>query len=144
MSDEAIQLDAPKVPADVFALCMKIQTGQFANDEIEAIAKAISVAIAESVVALRWMIRFDGLEAKAGEFTLNEARAIEQATKYSWRMVNPADSIGEFIAVARHLLVSRKGMTEAEADERLGKVTVDEWQAALDVYAADPTRTGGE
>lgn len=122
-------------------VAQRIASGQYDDDGLFELVKVITAAIGRSELALRWVIRLPGGEEfRAGDVKPSEAVLIERALGLDWSRVHPGRSAHQLAEVLVVLFVSRLGLTEEQAREKLDSYTMEQLEEVVDVYRATPTR----
>lgn len=108
------------------------------DDDLPRLVEAIGGRIVAAGGGTRWRISLADVVVDEDNLTLDECEKIEKATGRSWLTLSPAHSATQARAVLRVALQSRLGLSDAETDDRLSKITVREVAEALSEYAVVP------
>ncbi len=133
----------PEIPEDVQRLCLQLRAGQYDDDTILHIAKALGGAIADGTTALRWSLNLPGLgEIRWGQVTPNEAEKIERELGRPWVDIHPGRSAIQFNAIAKVFYMTRSDpkLDEGAALAKLDEIDVDTMIGAVDTYVGPPLK----
>jgi hypothetical protein len=74
-----------------------------------------------------WVLTFDGQVYREADLTIDEAERIENATKMTWRSINPYISAKCARAILETFLVTREGLSADAASVKAGAVKVNDY-----------------
>lgn len=99
---------------------------------------AIRHRIEAGATAFLWRVTFEDVTVTEEDVTLDEMETAERIAGRNWSQLNPAVSAGNCRALLIAALVSRQGMSEKDARERVGKVAVHSLLDGIDSYEVTP------
>jgi hypothetical protein len=76
---------------------------------------------------MAWVLKFDGHVYREADVTIGEAEQMEEATRSTWRVIDPFRSALHARAILQTFLVSREGMSEGEAAAKVRALTVPQY-----------------
>jgi len=106
--------------------------------DLMEVLNAINRRATGAAVARRWRVSLDGTTLTEDDLTLDEAVEIEELTGTTWASISPLNTAAHCRAILRVMLTRRAGLSEADADARLGKATVTEIMGSLELYGVQP------
>lgn len=108
------------------------------DGQLHDVLLAIRHRIEQNAVAFLWKVTFEDVTFTEEDVTLDELEMAERIAGRNWSQLNPATSAGNCRALLIAVLVSRQGMSEKDARDRVGKVPVHSLLDGIGEYEAAP------
>ncbi len=131
---------AAATPESLFKnLSTDIRRGQY-DGHLVQLTDVIREHVASSDdIAVKWKLQVGDLTVTEDDLSFPEAVEWENRSQVSWLMLSPAGSAAICKALLVTVLISRKGMSEDEAEAHLNTWTHAQIVGALTLYEVDQT-----